>query len=1156
MAKFNVTTVPGVENIQRTGTVAPVPVQPDTTVEDQNAAPASSPFLDSLADQGLIDSAAIPVGASPTLEEQQQRERERVEPLFDRADIREVPFNSDIDDAVVEANPYLGAVQRADRVAGVFDVASKGPTISALLTGTDPETGVKRIDALNEGNTEAAFRDLEITASRVLNDPAILDATVQDPNTGFRTVDPNFSRLVGLATEAFLVDHGSVEGLDFAETLEGEDVVEGPVAQQDAVKKAKGNARLGQAIWQEWQREKNLQQGLPSDQAPTTPAPSGQVNEYIGAMAKEAYALANPEVVARVPAGNQVEFQLKNPETLRAAQQGNISPFSGQEIAPLNAPSPSAQPQFEAKTYTRKEVTKVKPQQAGKMKRMEEARANYHQMAKVIDPRRLALFLQFGLPALRAMSAGAGQRQASPWADMLGIGKEKYESIAGEQQRLFALSEAYMDQSRQEADPKKADRLARKAVIYKDKATKYDVESVYQSELTKFLEDLNTATRYRNQAEYLTYGIQMLTGRMHVQQTLFNPGSRKNIRFVMGHGDRTAVSPGSNTIADRNFKELATIHLGLGGKNLQPEARVKQFNEALSKGDLSRYADMGKDLKQNLPTAEAIAPIADAIAGMDTSQGIQIPAAVQPLTNPPALKPETIQFLAEHGTEAPYIAEFLMDFADYHDGKPFHSAIEVEMDGITHGISTNGVALGIEQMAERAGVIQVSDREKLVTSEGAQGDIRQGMKDYMLEHGYATAENQGKGEMSNIFDAILQEAVKDRENYLKKSPMTLSYGQEIDNLRQHVENTVYIGSAAKAIRDLARQNGIKEAEVVDYLFGMLTDSLNVALDERIIQMSRLLRANNMVATMTNDVMQIESPAGFDQYIGAVGDTGETSTSPLSFTDEEGKRQNIGVTHYGKEASGSTLRPRVDEVSGDVSFTPGGFGHGRVIPAVIQGYDGNMIARTGSGDSFRRIQQEAKMRGHSGGFQPIFDAFKVPLGMMDVVRRESNKNWIDGLKEKNYFHSIDDWSRQAFRKFDKKMDELSTDQAIIDLEGEYKGIGYYLDYKKLGSQLDTVMDPDEHYDRNPKYNKQGDKITLGFFIAGQIMNEVRGTLGLDFRDPVPSHVTPQQAKQLVRIIVRHVGLNERNGKMRSSIDRDTKKLHARIDPKRILQVDLG
>ena len=76
MAKFNVTTTPGVENIQRTGTVAPVPVTPDTVVEDQQAAPASSPFIDSLADQGLIDSAEIPDGASPTLEQQEQRERE------------------------------------------------------------------------------------------------------------------------------------------------------------------------------------------------------------------------------------------------------------------------------------------------------------------------------------------------------------------------------------------------------------------------------------------------------------------------------------------------------------------------------------------------------------------------------------------------------------------------------------------------------------------------------------------------------------------------------------------------------------------------------------------------------------------------------------------------------------------------------------------------------------------------------------------------------------------------------------------------------------------------------------------------------------------------------------------------------------------------
>ena len=1145
-----------IDKVQRQGTIAPVPTEqtPPTTE-------ASTPFLDSLAEQGLIKptapAAPDPVEpASLTPEEQQQRERERVEPLMDRTSVRDVPFNPNIDDQVIEDNPYLGAVARADRLQSVFDAASEGPTISALLTGTNAE-GTKRIDALNEGDTEAAFRDLEITASRVLNDPAILDATTQDPQTGYRHVDPSFVRIMGLATEQFMTDSGSVDGVDFEETIEGTDeVVDTKLDTHAGVKKAKGNARLGQTIWQEWQREKNLQAGQPTDTYIDSQPPSTQQSEFIGAMAKEAYALANPQVVNRVQAGNQVEFQFKNPEVIRQAQDSAKHAFGGQEVPPTVRPSETAQLEFEGRTYTRPEVTKIAKQDAGKMKTLEEARHNYHKMAKVIDERRLNLLVSMAIPALKAMSAPAGQRQPSPWADMMGVGKDRYEAIQGEKNRLQTLAQSYAQQASEATDFSAKQRFQAKSKIYQDQAIAYDVEAVYSADLAKAVQTLNTLAKYKGQSNYLTYSAQMLTGRLHVQQTRLNPGADKLARFVIGHGDRTSIDPKKNGPAERNFKEVATIHLGLGGKLLQPHKRVEVFNEAMRNGDLSRYAEMGRDLQQAFQkNDDAVA----ALAGMDLSQGIQVPAAVGQV-QPLAINQATLDFLAEHKTEAPYIAEFLMDFADFFDGKAIQTPLEVEMDGITHGISTNGIALGIQSMAERAGAIQIDKDRKLVASDLTQGDIRQAMADFMNTNGYSIAEDQGKADLSLAYNEILGEAIKDRENYLKKSPMTLAYGQEVQNLRQHVEAAVFTGPGAKRIREISNDKGIGLDEAVDYLHEVLTQSLHHALHPRVLEMGQLLRANNSIAMITNDVMTITSPAGFDQFIGAKDTNGDPTKFPLSFKDEQGKTRDVPVYSYPQEASGSALRAKTDPVTGETSFTPGGWGRGRVIPAAVQGYDGNMIAKTGSGQSLKRIQGIAKGRsGQTGNFQPIFDAFKVSIGMMDVLREESNKNWINGLKEKNYFHSIDDWSRNSYREFEKKLKDLPPD-ARIDLNGEYRGLGWLMNHKNLGRHLASTLENEAtaRYDLNPETSRGGDPLPHHFAVANAVSKELQQAGIVEFGKPVPDTISPQQAVHAARIILKHLDLNKRNGKMRSDIDRDSKKMFDKINRQdnTILQVDLG
>ena len=1069
MAKFNVTAAPGrVDESQAAAIerVARAPAQPvdetvvDTPVEQLGITPqdvAADPFLEELgapvaAPNPLLDPSVSPETVAAEQEQAaiddeaaaEQREAERVEPLRTR-----IPSFDEF--KTQKDNPIGALTGRAQQTLSQFQHDPNNPKAGLAAYAKPAE-----LAAIQQDPAADPFEGKTNPLTTLANQESFDAATINEK--GGIDIDPVFAFITTAAVEYdFSQGSAQLEGDQFVDEIDPE-LDEEPTADQ-SVTKAKGNARLGQRIWQEYMREKAAAQGLPSDQfLLERRQPPREHLEYIGGLAKEVYTEAvGPSMVERVNTGGQVQFQPTKSGILAMTQSYEASgkPFDGQEVAPLTTPSPTGQPQYEAKTYTRDAVTVLAPQpkEEGKsLKVINEARKNLHQMGLVIDGRAEGLIYQHGIPAARDaiqyfqsiadLDFHEAPPPSSPFTNMFGVGSDRLQSVFGEKIRLeteVRIAEGELQEALAEGIGWKINFAQQKVADYKERYAQYDPHNIYKSDINKFIEGLNTVARYQGQVNHNTYYVQMLTGRLGMQQNKLNPQTNKLIRFALRQSGSVGVqvNPQGSGPIENNFREVGSVYF-LDGKLRHSKDRVSDFNEAFEAGNLEPYIAMGRELIEN-QAAPADVELGRGLLANITGQQRDGQNFINlgPLANNNNQGPEYSQRLQEElakhdAEEMPYIMEYLMDLARYADGKPFHTSFEAEMDGITHGISSNGAALGIENTMQRAGAIHIGDK-KLMVEGKVTGDLRVQMKEQMED-----AVDRVAGDFANQANphealvAIAREAINDRPNYLKKAPMTFGYGQELKNTVGAVKETMYTGEFAPQIQQIMNENAMDPKQVRSFLHALLNETLVDTLDPRAIQAQRQLRANNVLATITGEPLYYDNAMGFRSWIGA------KAPAPI---DERGKSQlkvggrSVPVYHYKEELHGAAPRQRAGGRE-----QAGGWGHGRVNPAIIQAYDGNMIAKTASGKGFRKGQSKAKARGHEFAFLPIFDAFKTNLANLDIVREVGNDSWWEGIEQKNYVEDIMGAGGWADQTLVNVRADLAAGEPVSLVEGRFRGLG--------------------------------------------------------------------------------------------------------------------
>tara|TARA_R110002153_G_scaffold1325_1_gene6821 strand:+ start:5168 stop:8776 length:3609 start_codon:yes stop_codon:yes gene_type:complete len=1114
-------------------------------------APVAGP---SLAEQVAPGAAAIPaVVNAPESLAAEQRERERVPSLTEVLKITSLSPAS-----FKKGMPLQVALERAENTSNVLnnDLAASLTMAEGQTIAEFPESTLSRTDkATGEliKPTVPLTRDsnVSLTAKGVFFDPRVLDAGKYNEQTGRTGVDPEFAKIMSLTTEAYL--HNQMYDNEESENAVDSGLVDAtepeiPGVPTTRIAKAKGRERLGREVYQGWKRMQAQSQGRPTDEyLKDIDAINPDTFTFIGDLAKETYARANPDILVRDDsevgaAGGQVYFQLtaEGAMELDRVNESYKGLFAQPEVPPLTAPSEAGQPVNEARTRVRPITTKV-----GDMKDMttlNQSIRNYNKVAYVNDPARENVTMLVGLLGL--LNANVATNQS--YSDMLGVGDKALAEARNEKKRLSnAANRAFTPEQRQE--------LLRKANLY-------DPVKIVQAEREKTVNILAGLARYSGKKNHLTFSIQGLTGRTHAQQTIYNPQAHKVIRGAVGGGNVFKWEAGKGGALEAAWKETIATRLfkkeGFAKTAELSEAeRIKLFNEN-QQGNTGVYVQAvawGNELlnaSKNFDVDAAKEIIVRLRNSNTPEEARAIKLEMQQRFSNDPLSANLKAELASHGKEFGFFAGYYMELAKYDkairsnapDGKQFASTITVEMDGKTHGPATNAALLGIPEMAKRGGLIRTQD---LTATDEI--DLRIAMKDYMQSNVAEQAGALYSAEHAAEYSEILNLAVQDKENFLKKSPMTMGYGQELQSLKMHVDTTVFTGPNGDQIRAIGDTIKATPDEIIDFLHAMLVDSIFNVLDAKVVAAGRLLKANAFYSILTNEVLYFDNAMGFRSYAAGKQMVPElTEQTSFSFRPEEGqsKGKKVSVQLYRERAEGSAVRPELG---------PGGYTTGRIQPVAVQSYDGNMISRTGSDASWKTITDNVP-QGADPFVLPIFDAYVVDLGTLASVRQEANRHWYNGIANHSYTNEIfTNWYQQTSQEVKKKLLGYGNSELDVDWKAAGEGQGPFrgLAFQFLPAKGSDHLNLRQSFKRTMQFRakKPGESVKDYTKFIGAVATKVtKGVLkqiaDADI-DLSSDKLTNREVFIIINIITNANGLSTRNASASKMIEADKKDMLAMV-----------
>ena len=831
----------------------------------------------------------------------------------------------------------------------------------------------------------------------------------------------------------------------------------------------KGNSQLGREIFKEWKREQNRRLGRPTDEYSLKGVPESSF-EIVGTFARELYAEVNPDLYQKETLNDQTYYNLtdKGLQALNAAARAAPDAFRNVEKMPRLVPPTDF---IGERTPTKQTTTVVNRY----IRQIEQSRKNMSSIAHKIDTLRSKLMKQ---AAVQVLSNAKSQTELDKLGDFFGLGPEKYIEFRGTFDKKVFEIQKYAGLEKRAAQER----------VYETYRPDYEMDKQF----ARFLEFMHTVGRYSDGAYYLDFVVQNLQGRMHVDQTRFNPQLIPWVRYITGGVEPVQFNPYTAIGDEHNiFKEHMAKQFIPAAKGDLPNEAIKKFDREFSKHlnnetdslfsaiisegatvesslmsdeDNKRYDKLLSEIKINVNpemyqgemaemdpnTIRAKgSSLSNPLADIVPNEYIAVPdevAQMPPLNIPDSLLARTRKGGMKgpsEGLEGFAKVEAAIELKRYADAwknkTPFRTNIAIELDGTTHGPSSWLAMLGAIKSAFRSGVLRKEGAKKVLDDmvvaellevdglpadmqDQAAGDLRDGLATYMLENGndYASAYHADT-EFSPIFYSILQKAVLDRDNFLKKPPMTLSYGQLLGNLRKAIYDVIYTGEQATAINELIETEGFRdslakqgknepaEEVVATYLHNILADAIDMELHPAVVQVGQLLRANNAIAMLSDEIMTVKNALGIDNYIGA--------KERVVKRDTDGQVM-VGEFHLQTEGSGSTRKPIVlykSEPAGSAlrDGIPGGWGRGRIIPAIIQGIDGAWMNLMFRGESWKALEGNYML--------PIMDAVKTDLRGAAEVRRQANKNWWKVIEEYDPWTSLFmEWQPAAVNKFYNKI----------------------------------------------------------------------------------------------------------------------------------------
>ena len=250
--------------------------------------------------------------------------------------------------------------------------------------------------------------------------------------------------------------------------------------------------RLVNKIHREWQRSKNVQEGLPSDQYTDLDQEQATI---LGDVAKELYYETNGDSFIRrgkTESGNTVFTLTKHgADMLKQGDFQRKRMFPKQHVRPTKTPTPGGALVGEGRVYTKRVSSKVQKPLAG-MEVINAAMRNMNQVENVVDKQRLKILLTTVIPVLTGKV-----NPESMLAVINHVGQKKYNEFKAKEKK----------------DPD------------------FVADDEYQGLIDSIAQNIYGIARERKGINYLTYYVQAFNGRIAPQQTHFDPTSSKSVRF-------------------------------------------------------------------------------------------------------------------------------------------------------------------------------------------------------------------------------------------------------------------------------------------------------------------------------------------------------------------------------------------------------------------------------------------------------------------------------------------------------------------------------------------------------------------------------------------------------------------------------------------------
>ena len=829
----------------------------------------------------------------------------------------------------------------------------------------------------------------------------IPNAVIINPENDQYAMNEEFGRLMSILAENHIpasilaapdaiTDPNIDDDLDVVENFGDEEAK----AEGKEINPIQGAAKLGRDIikWNDTTLE--------SRGEPAGPKLSEREYKDLGAFALQAYQLSNPDLVMTTtdPETGGIRYSL----TAKGKLETGKSEAVRNNIFNVQIPPAHMRPEKGqmSNSLQRFKPTFRKKGMMGEVGIIEESIENQSSVNHVVDQRRTRIAMAMIIPTMFRQPG----MEDDHFGDIFGVGETSLRQTYAKETNLNNVPE------------EDANKLA---------------DGVVKSNKTNLLKQLNALVRNYHMPNYLTYAVQVLTGRTHAQQSEFNPTRNKVVRMATRGQTPTRVKRGSQQ--DHNMMQLFALNLlndkqdGKGMNDLlMPKLRASAARSLLDKWYL-----MGKEVKalldHSLP-AKDFELIVEAIR-----QGVKLDDPSFPKAPirdfgdklPPAVR----QLMKEKGEDAPMVIETLLEVVDYVDnmknkGEHF-SSLNAFIDGKTNGIALAAAILGNQELAYRTGVLRPDDAIYAVQDEdGNPWDVRDAMRNSIQTR--LRDENfnwESVGLSSTISDDSKIDLIDIMMKMAEYKPlnknisMVFPYGKELGGMINEVKNHFmdnYGEAKNQDFRDAVERlekRGIKQEKIFKAVHANVVDALFDVFGIDTFEGRQLMRSSSFLMGVMDYNLMIEGADGMNISLGGdrMNPTSPEESTILVKNDADGTRSTLkGQVSKSYQSSAAKKGSQV-----------GGFGVRRSVVIPVHSADASVMNRTLSGKSWARITG-AYSNPNDAYVTQIYDAVKVDVNNVHIISEEVNKNFNEVVQEFDYFRRTYNAVTDSRVKFEREM----------------------------------------------------------------------------------------------------------------------------------------